>query len=185
MKPWNISAEWLWLYNDNSGNSHILVLEPDNTISELSYTNLTSDNGVAFSTSGSSGIIGFSPDKRQWGQLIQVVFTVLQPQGVINFLISGRTEDSELLVPLASSTLIASPVSNPAGWSEAAYGTYAWSDFRYVPTVFGDATQDFIVEVDAEVQYWEYAWNSTLAGVDYNVSNVVAEYVGLGIRDLS
>lgn len=184
MKPWDIAADQIWLYNDNEGNSHICVLV-DNQISELSYVHLTSDNGVPFNTSGSSGLIKFSPDGRQWGSLIQVVFTLLKAQGIMNFQIAGRTEDSTGLLPLGSVGLIQGAMTNSAGWSESGWSTQGWGNFAYVPVPFGIDTQDVIVETDEEVQYWQYSWNSSGSGVDYNLSAVIAEYVSIGIRDLT
>ena len=46
-------------------------------------------------------------------------------------------------------------------------------------------TVDVIVEVDEDVQWFEYRISSTTSGVDYAISSVVAEYVGIGIKDLS
>jgi len=36
MKPWSIAADWMWLYNDNDGNTHHMVLS-DNVMYDLSY----------------------------------------------------------------------------------------------------------------------------------------------------
>lgn len=184
MKPWNISAEWLWLYNDNSGNTHLMALV-NNQMCELTYTVLTSDMGVAFSTSGSSGLIKFSPDGREWGRLIQVIFSILRPQGTMNFTISGKTEDSDEMLTVGTTTINATPATNPAGWSEAAWSTDGWSDFQTVPSVFGNPNLEVVVDVDEELQYWAYEWNSVGVGVDYNMNMIVPEFVNIGIRDLS
>lgn len=184
MKPWGIAADGIWLYNDNEGNSHICILE-NNQISDLSYLTYTSDNGVPFNTSGTSGLVKFSPDGRQWGSLIQVVYTLLKAQGNMNFNVAGRTEDSVGLIPLGNTPLNSLPTSDPAGWSESGWSTQGWSDYQFVPVPFGIDTQDVIVDTDEEIQYWQYSWNSSGAGVDYNLSAVIAEYVAIGIRDLS
>lgn len=189
MKPWNIAADWLWLYNDNSGVTHFLVLS-DNKIYELSYVSLTADNGTAFATSGHSGQIYFSDDGREWGRLIQVVFTLLRPQGTIHFTISGRTEDSPL-AQIGQGTF--APVSSRAGWSEPQRGwsnagsgqLRGWSEIITVPVSFNDATQEVIVEVDEDLQWWSYAWTTTDSGVDYSLSGVTAEFVGIGLKDLT
>lgn len=181
MKPWSIAADWIMLYNDNSGTTHFLVLS-GNAIYELAYIALTADNGVAFSTSGNSGLILFSPDGREWGKLIQVIFTFLRPQGAINVSIAGKTEDSSL-TSVGSQSF--TPTSTIAGWSEVGWGMRGWSEVIAVPTSFSDASVDIIVEVDEEVQWWEYGWDTTNAGTDYNLSDVIAEFVNIGIRDLS
>lgn len=181
MKPWSVSADWLWLYNDNSGTTHFLALV-GNKIMEFSYVALTADNGVSFTTQGDSGQIPFSPDMREWGKLIQLIFVLERPQGTINFTIAGKTEDSSLAVVGSAAY---SPSATIAGWSEAAWGTYAWSNFKAVPTTYNPSTQEVAVEVDEDLQWFSYGWNTTDSGVSYQLSDVVAEFVPLGIRDLT
>lgn len=188
MKPWNISASWMWLYNDNSGTSHFMILS-GNVIYELSYTALTADNGTAFGTSGNSGQIPFSPDMREWGKLIQLVFVLLRPQGKINFTVSGRTEDSSLAVVGTStytSTSTRAGWSEPrAGWSDSTFGQLrGWSEIVTIPVSFNDATQELLIDVDENLQWYSYGWTTTDAGVDYNLSDVIAVFVPLGIKNL-
>lgn len=113
----------MFLYNDNSGNTHHIVLS-NNQIFEFSYSALTADNGVAVPTSWNSGQVYFSPDGREWGRLINLTFVLLRPQGTINFTVSGRTEDSTLATV---GTAIYRTTSTRAGWSEPRAG---WSSLR-------------------------------------------------------
>ena len=53
-----------------------------------------------------------------------------------------------------------------------------------VPTETNPATAEVIVEVDEDVQWYQYGVTSTEAGVDYNLANVIAEYVPVGMKDL-
>lgn len=187
MKPWSMSAAWMWLYNDNGGNTHFLVLS-GNTVYELAYTALTADNGVAFQTNGASGQIYFSPDQRMWAKLLQVIFVLLRPQGTLNFVISGKTEDQPLQV-LGSPTSF-TPVSSIAGWSEpnkyiVGWGRIAWSQVKTVPRNFSDATQEVAIEIDEEVQWAAYEFSSNTVGVDYNLSDVIYEFIEIGLRDLT
>lgn len=184
MKPWNISADWMMLYNDNSGTTHRIILS-GNVIYELSYVALTADNGVAFSTSGDSGQIFFSPDSREWGRVIKVIFVLLRPQGTINFSIQGKTEDSALSV--VGSEIFTSTATR-AGWSEPRAGWSSlrgWSEIVTVPVAFNPATEEVPIEVDEDLQWLSYAWNSNVPGTDYNLSDVIVEYVPIGIKDLS
>lgn len=181
MKPWSVMADWMALYNDNTGTTHFLVLS-GNKIFEFSYIAQTADNGTAFSTLGNSGQITFSDDSREWGKLIQLIFVLLRPQGVINFTVAGKTEDSAL-ASVGSGSFV--PTTTQAGWSEAAWGTYAWSNFKAVPTTFNSATQEVIVEVDEEVQWYSYGWSTTDSGVNYQLADVIAEFVNVGIKDLT
>lgn len=181
MKPWSVSADWMWLYNDNNGLTHFLITQ-NNQIMEFTYSQLTSDNGTAFATIGNSGIIKFSDDGREWAKVIQVVFTMLRPQGSINFTIAGKTEDASLATVGSE---IFSTESTIAGWSEVAWGERGWSEVITVPVAFGDASYDVVVEVDEELQYLQYGWNTTEVGANYALSDVILEYVEIGIKDLT
>lgn len=183
MKPWSISADWMWLYNDNSGTTHFMVLD-GNVIYELSYTALTADDNTTFQTNGDSGQINFSDDGREWGKLIQLVFVLLRPQGKINFTVSGRTEDSSL-AQVGSSTFLQR--SSRAGWSEPGTGwsrLRGWSEIIAVPVSFNEATQEVLIDVDEDLQWYSYGWSTVDPGVDYNISDVIAVYVPLGIKNL-
>lgn len=186
MKPWNISADWMMLYNDNSGVTHRLVLS-NNGLYELSYIALTADNSVGFATSGESGQIPFSSDSREWGRLIQVIFVLLRPQGTISFTIDGKTEDLDF-TEVGSEIFSTNATTTQAGWSEPGAGWSSlrgWSQIVRVPNSFNTALKEVPVEVDEDLQWFSYSWNSTDAGVDYNLSDVIAEYVDIGIKDIS
>ena len=188
MKPWSIECDWMWLYNDNSGTTHFLILA-NNTIYELSYSSLTQDDGQPFSTQGSSGEIYFSDDKRMWVQLLQVVIVLLRPQGVISFEITGKTEDEELTALGDPTTFTSASQTSVAGWGEPnagteGFGQFDWSQVGSVPADVGTASQEVRIEIDEEVQWASYAWNSVGVGVDYNISDVIFEYIETGIKDL-
>jgi len=189
MKPWSIEADWLWLYNDNNGTTHFCVLS-NNRILEFSYSSLTQDDGEPFSTLGSSGEVYFSEDKRMWVQLLQVVIVLLRPQGVINFEITGKTEDEDNITLGEPTTYRPVTQSTVAGWGEPnkyvpGWGQNDWSQVGEVPETASMATQDVKIEIDEEVQWASYAWNTTDVGVDYNISDVIFEYIETGIKDLS
>lgn len=189
MKPWSISADWMWVITDNSGNVHHMALV-DNVIYDMSYSALTSDDGTAFQTSGQSGQIYFSEDKRMWVQLLNVIFVVLRPQGEINFQITGHTEDASITGLGEPENFIAGATSQPAGWGEVnkyivGWGRNRWSKVNLVPTNTSDATQEINIEVDEEVQWASYAWNSNKVGVDYGISDIIYIYTETGVKDVS
>jgi hypothetical protein len=182
MKPWSIAADWMWLYNDNDGVTHFCVLV-DNVIYELSYTQATNDDGTAFPTSATSGIIKFSDDGMEWGKLIDVTFILLRPQGDITLSVSAKTEDSAL-------TTVGSETYNPetsiSGWSEGAWDSYlGWADSDTVPTSYGDARVAIVIEVDELVNWWKWTLNTTDTGVDYQISDVIARFVRVGYVDVT
>lgn len=187
MKPWAVAADWMWLYNDNSGLTHFLVLQ-GNAIYEFTHTQLTNDNGTPFLTSGNSGLIYFSEDGREWGKLIKVIFTILRPQGRLSFSVTAMTDEGPSTFVGGDNYGIDTTV---AGWGEPSrrgihgWGRHRWSEVEAVPSASGVASTDIEVEIDEEAQWWTYSWGSSGAGANYQVSNVTAEYVNVGIKDLS
>lgn len=188
MKPWSIAADWMWVITDNTGNTHHLILSND-VIYDMTYSALTTDNGRAFQTSGQSGQIYFSDDKRMWVQLLMVIFVILRPQGEINFRITGKTEDNDLQGLGEPTQFVATSDSTPAGWGEVnknikGWGRNAWSKVNLVPNTTNSATVEVPIEIDEEVQWAAYAWNTSKVGVDYNISDIIYEYLEVGIKDL-
>lgn len=184
MKPWNIAADWMTLYNDNSGQTHFLVLQND-MIYEMSYSAKTFDNGTPFSTLITSGQVKFSEDSREWGRVIQIVFVLLRPQGTLNFTVSGMTEDGIVSFDMSESF---ANNSTRGGWSEPRAGWSSfrgWSEIITVPQTFNDPVQEVILEIDEDVQWYQYQITSTESGVDYSLSDVISEYVNIGMLDLS
>lgn len=183
MKPWSVSADWMVLIADNDGYTHHVVLS-NNTIYEFSYNTKTSDDGVAFSTSGTTGLNYFSKDGREWGRLIRTVVEVLRPQGRINFSIQGYTNEKKL-VPLGTGVIDATVTTSGFGWGEDGWSTFGWSDFSYIPTVTGVPSMDADIKINKNVRYWTLSWSTTEANVDYNISRIVPEFVNVGIKNLS
>lgn len=186
MKPWNISASWMWLYNDNSGITHDLILQ-NNIIYELTSAQMTNDDGLGFLTYGNSGIVKFSEDGRDWAKLIKVIFTVLRPQGAIAFTITALTDEGLVTYTGGDNYGMTTSV---AGWGEPSgigitgFGRHRWSGVEAVPVASGIASQDVEVPVDEEVQWWTYGWSSSGVGVNYQISGVTSEEVIIGVKDL-
>lgn len=189
MKPWSITCDWMLLSNDNMGNTHHLILS-DNSIYALSYSALSTDDGVPFQTNGQSGEVYFSDDKRLWVQLLQVIFVLNSPKGEVNFQVTGKTEDAALQGLGNPTTFTATSTTTVAGWGEVnesilGWGRNRWSKVGIIPTSSSQATQEIIIEVDETVQWASYSWSSTKAGVDYNLSDVIYEYIEVGLLDLA
>lgn len=189
MEPWNISADWMWQTTDNTGNLHHLVLS-NNHIFDLTYSVLTADDGEPFITRGKSGQIYFSDDKQMWVQLLQAVIILLQPQGETNWTITGRTEDEEVAGLGEPVSYNPTNVQSPAGWGEVntritGWGRNGWSKVNLVPTVTSAVSKEILIPIDEEVQWASYSWFTNKPGVDYNISDIVFEYVETGIKNLS
>jgi len=183
MKPWSVSADWMVLVQDEQGYTHHVVLS-NNTIYEFSYSTQTSDDGVSFVTSGSTGLNYFSDDGRDWARLIRLVIEVLRPQGTITFAITGFTS-AKKIVPLGSGTLVANISTSGYGWGEGGWGINGWGDVTYVPMLTGSASEDVPIKINKDVRFWACSWHSSGPNVDYNLSKIVSEYVNIGIKNLT
>lgn len=184
MKPWNISADWMWLYNDNNGRTHFLILK-SNTIYEFTDSQFTNDAGTAFSTSISSGKISFSKDGRVWGHLLKLIYVLLRPQGTFQASVAGEG-DSGAIAQVGSNTF--TPRTSVAGWDEPLQQwdtpLRAWDAITSVPLNFNSATQDVVVNVDKDLKWFTYGLNTTGFGVSYALSDVIAEYIEIGYKDI-
>lgn len=192
MKPWNISASWLMLYNDNSGTTHQIVLGVNNIVYEMTEAQATNDDGTAFSTNATSGLIKFSDDSLEWAKVIDITFILLRPQGTINITVSGRTEDAAQLQTLGSGSF--TTTSSVAGWGEAGWGgspdlakpqIFGWSNFMVVPVSFGDAQTLLTIEIDEELEWMQWELDTNTLGTDYQLADVVIQYVNIGVKDLT
>jgi hypothetical protein len=181
---WSLSADWMWLYSDNNGTTHFLILK-SNTIYEFTDSQYTNDAGTAVSTSGNSGQISFSKDGRTWARVLYVIFVLLRPQGAFRASVSGEGTDGAIAQVGASDF---TPRTSAAGWGEPglAWGKpgRAWGAITTVPQNFNSATQEVKVKVDKDLKWFSYGWLTTGTGVSYNLSKVVCEYVEIGNRDV-
>lgn len=180
MRPWEVAADWMWLYNDNSGNTHFCTLS-ENKIYEFTYSTATQDNGNAFPTGISTGILKFSDDGLEWARVIDVTFVLQQPTGFINVGVIGKTED-EPIAPLGSAMF--SSLTDVVGWSERGWG-FGWSSIGRIPQTFGIERTEIVVEVDEDLNWLTCSLDSQNAGVDYELTDIVARYIPVGTKDLT
>nr|DAM29851.1 MAG TPA: hypothetical protein [Caudoviricetes sp.] len=185
MKPWNIRCDWMTLYNDNSGITHLLIVQGDKIV-ELSKGAKTVDDGKPFSTSALSGQLRFEETGRDWARVLRAIFIILRPQGRITVTATAKTEDG---LQTFSETRYFGATSSRTGWSEP--GVHwstpraGWSYVRTVPKNFNSASEEVELEIDEDAQWIQYGWSSSDPGVSYAMSRVVFEYVNIGTKDLS
>jgi hypothetical protein len=179
MLPWSISADWGFLYNDNTGGSHFCIVQ-DNMILQFTDNVATQDNGVAFPTSASLGIQKFSKDGKDWGDMSRVTFVFNELAGTMNVGINGKTEDSAFET-LGTETVVAE--SEVAGWGEAFWGDAYWGETEAVPNDFGRERTEIVVEVGEELNWWEPFINTTTANCRYDLLEVIPEYTNIGIKE--
>jgi len=179
MLPFNISADWMSLYEDNFGNTHHLVLK-DNIIFELTDSQATMDNMAAFPTNITSGQLRFSEDGEVWATVTRVTFVFLRPRGIINVAVSGKTEDAQLATVGSDSF---SSVSTAVGWGEAAWSVLPWSTTLEVPISYGNAREKIAIEIEEDMNWVTWSVDTTTANTAYQLSDVIIEYVTIGLID--
>jgi hypothetical protein len=179
MRPWNINADWMWLYNDNDGNTHFCTLS-NNQIYEFTYSVATQDDGVAFPTGMATGILKFSEDGQIWAKVTRVVFVLQNPRGIINVGVTGKTEDTPIS-SLGNSTF--TPTEDVVGWDAIAWDSiYGWDGVDHIPTSFGVERTEIELEIDEELNWLSCALDTVAAGVDYELSDIIVEYITTGTK---
>lgn len=177
--PWELSIDWLWLYDDNGGATHFMALS-NNQIYEITYAQLTRDDQTPFATRVGSGIVKFSEDGQEWGSVIDITFVLLRPQGSLTFTITGKTQD-EPIAPIGTGSF--SPSQSFAGWNEGMWNEYSWNEIDNIPATFGEARVTQTIEIDEELNWLTWEVSSSDGGVDYQLSEVVVQYVNIGVID--
>lgn len=181
MKPWNIAADTMMLYNDNSGNTHFIIVS-NNVIYELTSSQATLDDTVPFRTNITSGFIKFSENGQDWAKVLTVTFVLQRPQGQISLTVSGRTKGATLA---AVGDKLFTSTSTVAGWGEAGWGgapgsIFGWSNFTAVPVAYADASRDIAVKINKLCKWITWELNTSGAGVDYQLSDVIIRFVRVG-----
>jgi hypothetical protein len=179
MLPLNVAADWMWLYTDNSGNTHFCV-RIGNTVLEFTDNVATQINGVAFPTSASFGIQKFSKDGKEWADVSRVTFVFNELDGEITCGISGKTEDAPLAILGTETFVTAAPIS---GWAEREWGALAWGDFETVPDQQTTERQEIVIEIGEELNWWEPSISTSDANVRYELLEIIPEYVNIGVKE--
>lgn len=179
MLPWNVAADWMWLYNDNSGVTHFCVLQ-NNTVYEFTENIATQDDGVAFPTSASMGIQKFSPDGEDWADVDRVIFVFNNLNGTISVGVTGKTEDQPLDIVGSESIVVE---GNAAGWDENPWDVVAWDQSLSVPQEQTSERQEVTVAVGAELNWWEPTISTTSANVRYELLEIIIIYKNIGIKE--
>ncbi|HJP81456.1 MAG TPA: hypothetical protein VJ841_03630 [Candidatus Saccharimonadales bacterium] len=179
--PWYIKADKLFLYGSNDGETHFLALV-NNRIVEFTRSRNTEDDGVAFGAKAGSGFIKVDKSGAEWVYILDVTFTIINPQGKINLQVQGRTKTSSI-TSIGTKDFI--PQISYAGWGEvkrganSAVGDIAWGEIVNIPTSYGSTRVVRTVPVKKAVNYFQWLISSS-GNADWALSDVVARYVDIG-----
>ena len=182
MRPWNIAADWLWLYTDNTdGKSKMLGLV-NNKFVEFDPNINTNDLGTAFQTSIATGDIKFG-ENGEWASVIDVTFKFLRPQGNINMSVNANTEDG--LLPFTD-TMPSSSNQSVSAWGRFGWGGSGWglmlNDLLSISAA--KAKRKWTIEVDEECDTLSLGVSTTESGVYFQWSEAVIRYVPIGYKEI-
>jgi hypothetical protein len=185
ISPMYIAADWLWLYADNTtGNTRMLALV-NNQFVEFDSATQTNDNGVPFQTNIGSGAIKFSDDGAIWGNVVDVTFVFLRPQGNINLTVDAYTEDGTVTL---TDQMTSSAKGAVSGWGQYGWGAAGWGNISpYAQPLAISASKPrrtWTITVDEECNMVTWGVNTTEAGVSYQLSEVIIRYVPIGYKEL-
>lgn len=172
---WTIAADWLWLYEDNSGVTHMKALV-DNVMVEFTESVQTQDQGVPFRTRVASGSIVWDDSGVSMAAIQSQFFKLLFPKGNIYINNYGLGEDITGEQTLGGE-LYSVTVSN-TGW-----GQWMWSDMHqygddpgYIDYT-GQSIGMVTLEPDETLNAIEWEIITTDANCDYTLSTVTTEGV--------
>lgn len=166
---WTLAATWLWLYEDNSGVTHMCALV-GNTIVEFSTTVLTQDQGVPFKTRLASGSIVWDESGVSLAAVQSQRFKLMYPQGSIQINDYGLGEDLTGIQTLGGTTYTAT-VSR-TGWGQWTYGRHTFGEGVGVISYYSQSVGIVVLEPDETLNQISWEIITTGANCDYVLSTV-------------
>ena len=112
---WNIAADAIFNWvKSGSDSSKLYVVKDQNILYYQPHSIVHQDDDDTFTTVLQSGIVGFSPDRREWVYLLQVIFVLLRPLGKVHFSITAHTKRGDIT---KEDVVDFGGVSNSIGWN--------------------------------------------------------------------
>lgn len=182
MRPWDIPADWLWKYAENSSGRTKMLALVNNQFMEFDPDIATNDNGVAFPTSIGSGEIKFG-NNGEWASVIDVTFEFLSPQGDINLGVYANTEDG--LLPFTD-TMTNSSNQTVGGWGLYGWGGSGWGQLvsSLMSVSAAKSKRRWTIEVDEECDSISWSVGTLNAGCSYELSKIIIRYVPTGFKEI-
>ncbi len=190
MLPWKFSAKKLKVYGSNDRELHFLALTYDNKIVEFTDTRAAEDSGTGFDTKIGSGNIMIEPTGSKWMYVLDVLVTIINPQGNLTIELKGKTK-SKPVDDVASKNFL--PQQTYAGWGEVINSAdigwghvkdsadIGWGNIISIPTTYGASRVTKRIKVNKAMNYIQWIVNSLGKGSSYELSDVVIRYVDIGV----
>lgn len=181
MRPWNIAADWLWLYADNTDGKTKMLALVNNKFVEFDTNTATNDSGVTFQTNIGSGEIKFG-ENGEYANVIDITFVFLRAQGNLNLSANVNTEDG--LIPFTDT------MPSSANQSISAFGRYGWGGSGWgglasslISVATSRTRRKWTIEIDEECDSLSWGVNTTEAGVSYQLAEIIIRYVPIGYKE--
>ncbi|HSX00033.1 MAG TPA: hypothetical protein VLH38_03285 [Patescibacteria group bacterium] len=165
--PWDIPAKHLWLYEDNSGNTHFRLLV-NNKVLQFDRTVFTQDNGVPFRTHVASGPLKWSKSGIAMGYIQDHFFRLTSPRGSMLMTASGEGRNG----PVDSFAEEENVVSSP----ETGFGEIVWGENEFgedIGTVDGIAPKTTTIRIPIKETMSQLNWeiSTEKAGCGYTLGS--------------
>lgn len=179
MGPWEIAADWLWQYGDNTQGKSLMLGLVANQFVQFDDTVNTNDVGKVFQTNAASGDITFGKNGES-SSIIDVTFEFQNPQGPINLSVNLSTEDG--LLPF-NETMKNNSNQIATAWGREGWGGAGWGEV--VPTLLtvnaASQLKQWVIDTGGEVcNRFTWGINTTGIGVDYELTRVIIRHVPVG-----
>jgi hypothetical protein len=171
--PWTISAQFMWLSEDNTtGDVNFCIYDGTNILA-FSRSVSTQDNGVPFAGRVAHEGLVWSESGMTMGAIQEQRFKLLQPSGTIRTNAFGLDEDGAVNT-LATDTF--TQTSSFTGWGQLLYSNGAnpslYSDDVGMINFISTSVHVTTLEIDETLNQlgWEVTWDT--ANVDFYLSTV-------------
>jgi hypothetical protein len=182
---WTVPADWLWLYEDNTGVTHLCALV-NNVIVEFTSNVQTQDQGIAFHTRVATGSLVWDNSGVSLAAVQTQYYNLLYPKGNIYVNDYGVGADGGDQYALASQVFVGSSTTSFTGFGTWDYsGLYKYGDDVGFVGATSHATANVILEPDETLNQLSGEILTVDANVDYTLSTITtvataipAAYVG-------
>ena len=172
---WLLMADWLWLYEDNSGITHFCALVA-NRIVEFTRSVSTTDQGVPFRTRLASGSLVWDNSGIAMATIQTQYFKFLYPRGQIYINNYGVGDDSTGQQTLGGSSYSVAVTNTGYGqWDYS--GLYQYGDDVGPINTIAQATGVVLLEPDETLNELSWEIITTDANCDYTLSTVTTRGV--------
>lgn len=165
--PWTISAQYMWLYEDNTGTTHFCLLV-DGMQLEFSDVTFSNDNGVPFHTRCASGEIRWDKAGISMGYIQTERFKIINARGDIDMNVSGTDQNNSPIDPIPGNISVDQSVPE-TGWGESVWGEDDWGDDPDVTPTTASTSQTVPIAIKEKLSELTWEVVTGTAGCGYTL----------------